>query len=48
MKEIETLVEEKTKESSDITKMIKDGEQAGSAKVCMPPFGQIQEDKNMK
>lgn len=28
MKEIETLVEEKSKESSDITKMVKDGEQA--------------------
>lgn len=28
MKEIETLVEEKTKESSDITKMVNDGEQA--------------------
>lgn len=29
MKEIETLVVEKTKESSDITKMVKDGEQDG-------------------
>lgn len=35
MKEIETLVEEKTKDSTDITKMIKDGElqAAASAKV---------------
>lgn len=41
MKEIETLVEEKAKESSDITKMVKDGEHVHkrvemSAKVCTP------------
>lgn len=34
MKEIETLVEEKTKESVDITQMVKDGEQTSVCFKC--------------